>query len=299
MTFEHKTTGQPLQIFAAEYNACLDAAKAYQKGLMHIGSESNAIQSTTMLVKNSSGTDVPLGGVLALDAPLISPTDNLTEFQTNLALNGLLPDWTHSDKLAIAAEYIVNGQIGKMIIDGIAVCQVYVNYELDKYADMSHSATGANAVNYLYSGGTGAQILWKESGTGAKWAVINMNHVSPIKWAKVTATPRGAGCIYANPITGRNISGADTTTEICLLLTSFVSYVNISGTNYPVAVPTSYTTNSIVTYIPIEPDATTAPQGIIIANDGLAATPCVYGVRQMVMINNILTEVYDAPRFLV
>ena len=98
-----------------------------------------------VLVKNTSGADRARFEILGISAPVFTPTDNLEEFRNRVVLSG--------------------------------VCPVKVDVA---NANHWHADIADNSAANLKSGGGGAaQILWKESGTGVKWAVVRLGRWSP------------------------------------------------------------------------------------------------------------------------
>jgi hypothetical protein len=65
---------------------------------------------------------------------------------------------------------LANGQIGPAVIDGVVQCRINVKRESDPCAELK-----AGDATCLQSGRDGsALILWKESGTGTKLAVVRI-----------------------------------------------------------------------------------------------------------------------------
>lgn len=165
--------GQRLEIPAPAWNAFIDAAranKARDHGLA--GPRHAAARAVTILpIKNSSGSDRGRFEVLGIDDLIFDPTANLAEFQNNPAIDGVTPATaSHVGKFVILLEPIPSGRIGRGLLMG--VCPVKVNFAAadDDYADVADGEAG-----YLASGSTGAaSILWKESGTGEKWALVSV-----------------------------------------------------------------------------------------------------------------------------
>jgi hypothetical protein len=69
---------------------------------------------------------------------------------------------------------IASGSIGKARIDGIVAAKIQVTAGLEWYdhADVTHN--DATKLTLLPSGA--AQVLWKEEGTGTKWALIRLGN---------------------------------------------------------------------------------------------------------------------------
>lgn len=171
--FRHVTAGQPIIISAPTWNAHQDAAKAFRQGrLGNVGQRAAQGNQWGNLVevRNDTGSDVDRFGVLGIDDVAIDPSTNLDEFQARIYLIGVTPSLSsHKGKFVVCRDAIPDGETGKAWISG--VCPAYVN--INDADDTSCDVKDGDATQLDSSPGTGsAQILWKESGTGSKWAII-------------------------------------------------------------------------------------------------------------------------------
>jgi len=168
-------SGSPLVIPAQTFNAFIDAARDFQE--RQLGQSRTGVPDSIgdlVLIKNASGADRDRFNILGIDGIVISPTDNLSEFQNRPALSCVAPTEDHADKFVILAEPVKDGCIGRAWATGTCVCRVYVHKE-------EHTCAYANVgiIGRLKSSSTGsARILWKESGTGLKWAVVRLGNYS-------------------------------------------------------------------------------------------------------------------------
>jgi len=157
-------TGDPLIIPAGTYNNFIDAARDFQQR------QQNAVQvpqmaagSETILVRNDSGSDLPRFSVLGIDGILFEPAVDLEPTQDN-----------HKSKFVILAEPIRSTALGRAYITGMCCVQVNVSDESHNFADVAEGQSG-----YLQTDTAGsAIILWKESGTGIKWALVKLGGAS-------------------------------------------------------------------------------------------------------------------------
>lgn len=118
--------------------------------------------------------DVERFGIVAIGEPVISPTDNYDHFASRIFHNGAVPSSTDTGRFAVAQEPLGYGQIGLALVSGVTPVKVEVVDESHVFADVT-----AGDVTKLTSGTTGAaHILWKESGTGEKWAVVRIGNPS-------------------------------------------------------------------------------------------------------------------------
>ena len=163
-------SGEPLRIPAPTYNTFIDAANDFLARRHNIAVPRPAENdSELVLVQNASGSDVDRFGVLGISDIVISPTDNPTGFGNQVALVGVTPDADdHEGRFVIVAAPIADGRIGLARVHGVSWVQVDVTDAGHQYAEVKDGDA-----TMLASGETGsAQILWKESGTGTKWAVV-------------------------------------------------------------------------------------------------------------------------------
>lgn len=187
--FKKVNPGQPLRIPAEAWNAMLDVVARSKGDSIGLGGQ-GFTGADSVLVRNDSGSDVDRFGVLEVDGPLILPSDNLDEFQRQTALSGITPSGTDNAVLAILWEPAADGEIARATMDGLAVVQVDVTDAGHGYADAN---TGDTANLLSQAAASPQQILWKESGTGTKWALVRMG------------APGGAG--GSIPDATRSVSG--------------------------------------------------------------------------------------------
>jgi len=162
-------SGQPVRVPAQTWNAFLDAARAHRDRQEDVGREARPLgNSGIVLVKNATGADVGRFGVLGIDDVLITPGDNEAEFLSRTALTGVTPTADHRGRFVVLLEPLRAGALGRAVVTGPAPVQVNVNHEDHGWADVKDGDA-----TQLESAHTGAaRILWKESGTGTKWAVV-------------------------------------------------------------------------------------------------------------------------------
>ena len=82
---------------------------------------------TTMLVKNSSGSTVDRFGVLGLDDPIFTFTDNEKQNITLPNLEGDTPDATdgeHIGNFGVLLQPLKDGETGRAAISGLFACQI-------------------------------------------------------------------------------------------------------------------------------------------------------------------------------
>lgn len=164
--------GEPFRPSAAAWNAMLDAArKIAEMDASAMRSMSATREPATVPVKNPTASAWETGYIVGLGAPLFTPTDNLGEFKFRPTIIGAVPTMaSHEAKWGVCAEQIPAGKIGRVVVDGVAVCQVTV----------TAATSGLNGVELVDGDATkarlvadgSARVLWRETGTGTKWAMI-------------------------------------------------------------------------------------------------------------------------------
>src|SRR5699024_6729445 len=152
--------------------------------------------------------------ILGIDTSTVDPGDNEPEFRRGVALNGTEIDSTkHAGTFAIALEPIAAGAMGKAAVEGVCICKIDVQNTTDKFAEVpgddGGSGSGGSGEVYLQSAAAGsAQILWKQSGTGLKWAVVRLgNRLEKILLVKITGKGDTDGAYKATQIKGVKSDG--------------------------------------------------------------------------------------------
>jgi hypothetical protein len=173
VTLAKVSPGQPLRIPAETFNAFVDAAVAYQASRTSRQAEggANLPAAGIVTVRNDSGADQDRFAVLGIGSPLILPTENAAAFQERVAMAVVAPDKdTHVDRICILQEPVAAGKLGRGLILGVTPVRLDVQAEDDRVAAVVTGETGS-----LKTGITGvARILWKESGTGEVWGIVQI-----------------------------------------------------------------------------------------------------------------------------
>lgn len=167
--------GQPVNLSATCWNRFVDAANAELRlrGAPSFSPYANGIGPATILVQNATNGALPIFSVLSLrgQAPLIAPSGNLQEFQNDVMLAGITPTGA-GQPLAILLEPLGPGVIGEAVVSGAVQVQINVTSAGHSYAT-SINGDSAKLVSQADAAAANVvPILWKESGTGVKWAVV-------------------------------------------------------------------------------------------------------------------------------
>ena len=160
-------------IQADEYNAFLAMASEYRTGRVEARAnvQPREIGRDVVRVKNMSGAAVSRFGVLAIDAPRFSPTDNLEEFKNRLYFSGLAPGASTKKHIAVLLEPADVDATALATTTGCVQTIVAVSDAGHAYAVPSSGDTA----KLISSADTGFRVVWKESGTGDCWAIVDLD----------------------------------------------------------------------------------------------------------------------------
>lgn len=179
------TRGDKLgKLSAAALNRLPDLIAAHDRGNSSQGDSDSGTSARDgiVLISNKTGSSLPAFSVVGLDAAVFSPAESPTVFQQVLAFDAKVPTGgeqisgspttNYRGKFAILLEPAPAGasKATAALVIGVTAARLLVTDEAHEWADIDPGQTGQ-----LRSGETGtAQILWKESGSGAKWAIVRL-----------------------------------------------------------------------------------------------------------------------------
>jgi len=183
----HVKGGDRLEIRAPVWNKMLDAARGHQARQHSTGSTPGQdFRGVPVLIKNNSGYDRSQYDILGISGVVFAATDD--GFKQRIVLTGVTPAAdSHEGKFAVLAEPIGDGDIGPAIVDGMTICQVDITDTTHEYADIADG----DAAQLTSAKSGPVQILWIESGTGTKWAVVRIGPKPPASegfWAQLTGS---------------------------------------------------------------------------------------------------------------
>jgi len=166
--------GDPLKIPASVYAEMLDVVQ-YVRILRN--SESSSLVRLArdrglVKIKNESGADCARFEVLGIDGIIdaINPTDNLPAWKNEPVLSGITPATpTHCGRFVVLVEPLADDAIGWACLSGVVPVQVDFTYDAAVYADVTNADDSK-----LTAGEGGMTVLYKGTGTGAKWALVKM-----------------------------------------------------------------------------------------------------------------------------
>jgi len=175
MGVEKVNAGNPLKIPAEAYNRFVDMTRLSTS--FGVAAMTRHQPNLAVLpVRNMTGAAQSRFAILGLDVPVFDDADNLNEFQNRPAFDGVVPTTSHAGRWCVLLEDLPydatdpNLAIGRAALAGIVPAQVNVVDTADTRAESTPGTT-----SYLTSDPAGsAQILWKQTGTGTKWAIVRI-----------------------------------------------------------------------------------------------------------------------------
>lgn len=220
MTFKRFIAGERIKsISASQINGWTDAAEHVKSaGSVGAATRRDLPPSGVIQVRNDSGATVARFGVLGIDGPVVDPADNLAAFQGRQILSCSTPaDGTHRGRFVVLKDRLANGAIGRAWAFGVCPTPLVVTTDTE---DLT-TAEITNAASYLsMAAGGSAQVLWKESGTGAKWGLVRFGAVTATGLFPVTLTGDGGSagddttqCSFTYTISDA-ITGAELATSV-------------------------------------------------------------------------------------
>jgi hypothetical protein len=185
--------GDRLSISAGDWNTIRRRMRAREIGDgSRVGSRMSPLLATTpsiALARNMGVTDIARGDVVRVSAPIIIPADNEEEWWGRLALEVQHPATMPPGAwLGVARAPIAAGKFGRVAVAGVVQCRLNVT-------DAGHLFAGANAGDtILRSRASGPHtIIWRETGTGAKRALVHLGGAQVVQ--EVTAWLTGGAII--------------------------------------------------------------------------------------------------------
>lgn len=169
--FQHVRSGEPIVIPAATYNAMLDAAQAHRNRNMNISRQGAGFDSLFIHVENATQKHLERFDIVGLDGP--SETQNLDNFCNKIAFRGVVPKKEHAQRFAVIQQDAAPGMMVRACVSGVTIGRINVQKPPNDLVGLSCSA-GEGITGNLELGGGGAAVLWVDSGTGDRWAIIHL-----------------------------------------------------------------------------------------------------------------------------
>lgn len=164
--------GQSAPPSATAWNALIDMLRQWREQ-QGAGGQPLRESRDRVVVRalNNSGGDLDRWAILAIGDPIITPTENEAEFESQVTFEGDTPTGsTPSGRWVVLLEPILDGSIGRAVISGVTACRIAVPGSLGTYAECADGVTAT-----LTTGSTGsARVLWAEGSGTERWAVVRL-----------------------------------------------------------------------------------------------------------------------------
>ena len=133
-------------------------------------------QNTIALVKNTTDTDVPRGGVLGLSGLIFDADDNESAFAGNdIQFDGEKPtSESHADRIGIAIDLCPQSKIRSFVVDGWVQAKVDITNEHHRYAKIVEG----DVEKLVSCSSGGVPMIPAQPGAGVKWAIVLLGPVS-------------------------------------------------------------------------------------------------------------------------
>jgi hypothetical protein len=214
--------GDPLRIPARTWDEILSTiawvkGQRDRTGVGMGGGGRGLVAGSILWIRNDSGADVSAYSILGITGVVYSPADNLLSFKGEPTLKGTTPAWpAHDGNFVVLLEPALAGGLARAIASGFIAAQVSVaaGDEWLGYADVLNG--DASKLLLLPSGA--AKILYRESGTGTKWAVVELGSgpCNVAKWGVLDYVLTAGGSVIVSiwdgdPLadTGNNVTAYD------------------------------------------------------------------------------------------
>lgn len=238
--FKKVLVGQRVRQSAAMYNATVDAVRQVRERTQtgSVPSETNR-DTGIVKVQNNSGGDLGRFAVVGLYGPLIDPANSdiaEVSFQSQPMFSVVEPESAHSGLWGILLEPLLDEAIGRCVVSGVTVAKVLATADTEDFENAERES--GNSERLILAANGSAQVLWREPGTGIKWALIRISTPKPrtdvvddLDGLYLYRTDCVNGVVYRYR---RALSVADGAIAIgAWAFDSFQGCCDCSGSNYP------------------------------------------------------------------
>ena len=172
---EKVRSGEAVNIKASTWNAFVDAANFVKEAKRNASGKgvASGLDVGIVKVKNGESALMERFSALVLTGVAVTPETNEDEFVScPPVFSGMLMTAAREGMpWCVLLEPTPAGEIGRAMVLGVTPAKITVSASDDQYAQpRAGSSTGV-----IETAATGtARILWKESGTGSKWAILQL-----------------------------------------------------------------------------------------------------------------------------
>ena len=200
--------GQKFKANAETWNSFIDAAEYVKmmRGGMSGEMQRKDSKSGIVLARNATGQTMEQFAAISLGDLIIKPAENDAEFRSNPPVFEAIAV-SAGKTLTILQQPLADTECGSAMLVGITPAKLTVSNEAHKFA-----SPGSGTLNSSESGS--AQILWKESGTGEKWAVLQLGIAEGYSgYFKVSESGISSGYAVVNDVLLEIAAGTFTLSE--------------------------------------------------------------------------------------
>jgi len=171
-------TGQKFSVKAETWNSFIDAADFVKQQQADVNSSAprRDTKPGVVMLRNNTGSALEQFKVVSVGDLIIKPADNEQEFRNNAPVfEAEKITGNNKDKpFGILQRPLAKSECGFAMVTGITPVKINIGSASHEYAEPDSSG--------LKSAETGAvRIIWKETGTGTKWAVAQLGASVPGK----------------------------------------------------------------------------------------------------------------------
>jgi len=209
-SFKKVQQGDQLRIAHETWNTVMDMAqvfKAHQRSSTTGPIGLPDLPPGLIYVQNNTGSDLDRFSVVGLDVPIVLHSDDADKFLEVPAFSGVTPTVaSHKNKFAVLTQPASMTSVAVGVAAGVVMVQLNVLDAGHTWADVDDTHTADLKTS---ASPAGAQILWKESGTGTGiWSIIRIGGGSgeSTLWGKVSVIwSPGTGVITLTPCSGSGV----------------------------------------------------------------------------------------------
>ncbi len=165
---------------ADQWNDMAAAARAFRESRLSLDSEGGGFdypEPGFIKIRNDTGAALPRFSIVAIGTPWTTPSlggATLDVFKTRRTCSASIPAEANRGKFAILVDGCAAGGVVDAIASGVVQCQINVDSGEEDY-EWADIEPGSTSVLHAATSGS-ARILWKESGTGTKWAQVRLSN---------------------------------------------------------------------------------------------------------------------------
>lgn len=213
--FDNPVRGQKFRPVAEDFRGYNEAARYVRertRGPFARGQVTRNTDTNILWGVNSTDTDLIVGSVVALDAPLILPSVNVDHFKFLREFRIAKPT-ANNQRFGVCLAPIKRGKAGPVAFDGIFPMQANFSTDSAQYV----TSVAGSTVAASNAAGRG-EVWWKEAGTGLLWAWVKLNSpavhgiigeiTTEISAATETPAPGKPGWGYVK-LLGRDTTNSD------------------------------------------------------------------------------------------